>query len=102
MAKDADIHRLLMGAPNPFLRDRVDSPWQEAFQDVAEINRRAFQSCLNSVEAVYRGNQSRGLILHGEPGSGKTHLLQRLRFFTQKDPRTWFIYIPPFTGPGRF
>ncbi|MCX5906001.1 MAG: hypothetical protein NTY64_02120, partial [Deltaproteobacteria bacterium] len=37
-----------------------------------------------------------------EPGSGKTHLLQRLRLFTQKDPRTWFIYILPFPGPGRF
>lgn len=102
MPKKADIHRLLVGVSNPFLQDRVDSPWQEAFQNVAEINRKAFHSCLNSVEAVYRRNQSRGLILHGEPGSGKTHLLQRLRFFTQKDPRTWFIYIPPFTGPGRF
>jgi hypothetical protein len=102
MPKKEDIHRLWVGIANPFLQDRVDSPWQEAFQDVPEINQKAFQSCLNSVEAVYRGNQSRGLILHGEPGSGKTHLLQRLRFFTQKDPRTWFIYIPPFTGPGRF
>ncbi len=94
--------QLLSSIPNPFLQDRVDSPWQETFRDQPDINRRAFQSCLNSVEAVSRGNQSRGLILHGEPGSGKTHLLQRIRFFTQKEPRTWFVYVPPFTGPGRF
>jgi len=88
--------------PNPFLQDRVDSPWQECFQDVPEINRTAFQSIQNSIAAVCQTNQSRGLILHGEPGSGKTHLLQRLRFFTQREPRTWFIYIPPFPGPNRF
>jgi len=88
--------------PNPFLRDRVDSPWEECFQDVPEINRTAFQSICSSIAAVCQTNQSRGLILHGEPGSGKTHLLQRLRFFTQREPRTWFIYIPPFPGPNRF
>jgi hypothetical protein len=92
----------LSDIPNPFLQDRVDSPWQESFQDVPDINRTAFQSIQNSIKAVYQGNQSRGLILHGEPGSGKTHLLQRLRFFTRKEPRTWFISIPPFPGPNRF
>jgi hypothetical protein len=93
---------LLGDIPNPFLQDRVDSPWQESFWDVPDINRTAFQSIQNSIKAVYQGNQSRGLILHGEPGSGKTHLLQRLRFSTRKEPRTWFIYIPPCTGPTRF
>jgi hypothetical protein len=102
LAKQSPTRILLSDIPNPFLQDRVDSPWQESFQDVPEINRTAFQSIQNSIKAVYQGNQSRGLILHGEPGSGKTHLLQRLRFFTQKEPRTWFIYVPPFPGPNRF
>jgi KaiC/GvpD/RAD55 family RecA-like ATPase len=102
LPRQAQARILLSDIPNPFLQDRVDTPWQESFQDEPDINRTAFQSIQNSVKAVYQGNQSRGLILHGEPGSGKTHLLQRLRFFTQKDPRTWFIYIPPFPGPSRF
>ena len=102
MPRHPQTHLLVSGIPNPFLQDRVDSPWEETFQDVPDINRTAFQSIQNSIKAVYQGNQSRGLILHGEPGSGKTHLLQRLRFFTRKEPRTWFIYIPPFPGPNRF
>jgi hypothetical protein len=102
LAKHHSLAILLSDIPNPFLQDRVDSPWQETFQDVSEINRTAFQSIQKSVEAVSKGNQSRGLVLHGEPGSGKTHILQRLRFYTQKEPRTWFIYVPPFPGPSRF
>ena len=102
MSKQQPIHKLLAEILNPFLQDRVDSPWQETFPDVPEINKRAFQSCQNSIRAVYQGNQSRGLILHGEMGSGKTHLVQRIRFFTQKEPRTWFIHVPPFTAPSRF
>jgi hypothetical protein len=96
------IHILLSDVANPFLQDRVDSPWQENFQDVPEINRTAFQSIQKSMEAITKGGQSRGLVLHGEPGSGKTHILQRLRFYTRNEPRTWFIYVPPFPGPGRF
>lgn len=92
----------LAGVSNPFLRDRVDTPWQESFQDVPEINHTAFEAIQNSIRAVCRSNQSRGIVLHGEPGSGKTHLLQRLRFFTQREPRTWFIYLPPFPAPDRF
>jgi hypothetical protein len=102
LPKPPKTHILLSDIPNPFFQDRVDSPWQESFWDVPDINRTAFQSIQNSIKAVYQGNQSRGMILHGEPGSGKTHLLQRLRFFTRKEPRTWFIYIPPFSGPSRF
>jgi hypothetical protein len=102
MSKEQPIRNMLAAIPNPFLQDRVDSPWQEAFLDVPDINRTAFQSCLNSIKAVWQGNQSRGLILHGEPGTGKTHLLQRLRRFTQEEPRTWFIYLPPPPGLGHF
>ena len=89
------LQKLLAGIANPFILDRVDSPWQEGVHDVPEINRTAFQSCLKSIEEVHLGNQSRGLVLHGEPGAGKTHLLQRLRLYTQKEPRTWFVSIPP-------
>ncbi len=102
MSKELQSIALLSEITNPFLQDRVDSPWQEIFYDDDQINRTAFERCLRDIKAVQMGKQSWGLILHGEPGSGKTHLLHRLRLFTRKDPRTWFIYVPPFPSPNRF
>jgi hypothetical protein len=102
LPKSSNIPALLSEVLNPFLQDRVDSPWQERFYDYPQINKLAFERCQQDIRAVQQGQQSRGLLLHGEPGSGKTHLLQRLRLATQRDPRTWFIYIPPFPSPGRF
>ncbi len=102
MAKKPPTSVPLAEIPNPFLQDRVDTPWQESFWDEPEINRTAFSDCLSSMNAVWQTRQSRGLILHGEPGSGKTHLLQRLRFYTRNNPRTCFVYLPPSPSPGRF
>ena len=99
MARQVQSTAFLSEIPNPFLQERVDSPWQEIFYDDDQINRTAFERCLEDTRAVRQLKASWGLILHGEPGSGKTHLLQRLRLFTRKDPRTWFIYVPPFPSP---
>ncbi len=102
MSLQAQSITFLSDIPNPFLQDRVDSPWQEIFYDDEQINRTAFERCLRDTRAVQQVKASWGLILHGEPGSGKTHLLHRLRLFTRRDPRTWFIYVPPFPSPNRF
>jgi len=71
MAKKSPTAVPLAEIPNPFLQDRVDTPWQESFWDEPEINRTAFSDCLSSMNAVWQTRQSRGLILHGEPGSGR-------------------------------
>lgn len=47
--------------------------------DVPEINQRAFRDCLAAVEQTRRTGTSNAVLLHGETGSGKTHLLSRLR-----------------------
>jgi hypothetical protein len=86
---------------NPFVVDRVDSPWQEP-EDIPGINRVAFEQSLRSIRDTRAARQSRGLILHGEPGSGKTHLLHRVRRYTCSDPLAWFVYVPAVTGPTRF
>lgn len=95
------LHHVLLGIPNPFVLDRVDSPWKSAI-DVPDINRSAFEQCLRSLKLVRETHQSRGVILHGEPGTGKTHLLHRIRLYSQTDPLAWFVYLPPITSPDRF
>ena len=76
---DALLLARARGVPNPFQLNRIDSAWEGQFTDVPEINSAAFQQCRQSIEAVRTTGQSRGLLLTGEPGSGKSHLLRRLR-----------------------
>lgn len=87
---------------NPFVSNRVDSAWDPDTVDVETINRTAFECCTETIENVRETGQCRGLLLCGEPGSGKTHLLQRLRRHIQRDDRDYFVYVPPVSGPERF
>lgn len=87
---------------NPFVSNRVDSAWDAGPVDVETINRTAFERCRQTIELVRQTAQCRGLLLTGEPGSGKTHLLQRLRREIQRLGRDCFVYVPPVSGPDRF
>ncbi|MEO8628062.1 MAG: ATP-binding protein, partial [Betaproteobacteria bacterium] len=87
---------------NPFVSNRVDSAWDADSVDVEAINRTAFERCAETIGLVRNTKRCRGLLLSGEPGSGKTHLLQRLRRHVQRDGRDCFVYVPPVSGPDRF
>jgi hypothetical protein len=64
---------------NPF-RDRiVASPWDATGIDVPAIHGDVFERCVACVESVRDLKRSGGLLIHGEAGSGKTHLLRQLR-----------------------
>jgi hypothetical protein len=64
---------------NPF-RDRiVASPWDATGIDVPGIHGDVFARCVAAVETVREARKSAGLLIHGEAGSGKTHLLRQLR-----------------------
>jgi hypothetical protein len=69
----------LAAVPNPFVRDVVGSPLDEARADVPRINVHAKRECVNLIARVTQRRESGSLLLFGEPGSGKTHLLSRLR-----------------------
>lgn len=99
---DEELLARARAAANPFATDRVDSAWDEPLADVEDINRTAFQRCLETIRTVRDSHQSRGLLLPGEPGAGKTHLLQRLRRWIQEHTEDSFIYVPPVGGPDRF
>ncbi len=85
-------------APNPFLSSVSASPLDHNPTDVPEINSGAFQKCLELVDEVREQHFTQTLILMGEPGSGKTHLLSRLRATLEKDStasrESLFIPIP--------
>jgi hypothetical protein len=69
----------LASVSNPFQGDIVRDAWQSLELDVPEIHAEQFQLCCRAVDWVLEHRQSAGVLLHGEPGSGKTHLLTRLR-----------------------
>jgi hypothetical protein len=88
---------------NPFLQNRVDTAWdtRSIATDVPAINDEAFQHVLRTIAEVRASRQSHGLLLQGEPGSGKTHVLNRVRRWIQQDEHAWFVYILPITAPDR-
>ena len=100
MAKGTTTSALLCGATlsNPFSNWIVGDPWDAEEGDVSEIGRKAFQTCLEAIETTAHKHKSTAVLLYGEPGSGKTHLIRRLRTHlalrrSERCPRTIFIYI---------
>ncbi|HEV3236128.1 MAG TPA: AAA family ATPase, partial [Gemmataceae bacterium] len=65
--------------PNPFDDYIVTDPWQAAVTDVPEIHASAYALCCQARAYVSQENKTTSVLLHGQIGSGKTHLLARLR-----------------------
>jgi len=76
---------MLKRLPNPFLSAVFGSPLDQNPTDVSEINAAAFEKCRHLIADVRHHNLTQALLLFGEPGSGKTHLLSRLRQTLEKD-----------------
>lgn len=64
---------------NPFRETIVANPWETTRVDVPAIHGQVFEQCLAGVDFVRDRKRSAALLIHGEAGSGKTHLLSRLR-----------------------
>lgn len=66
---------------NPFRGTAVGDPWSSDSEqfEVADLHRQAFSTCVAAVDEVRHGHCSAGIVIHGAPGSGKTHLISRLR-----------------------
>ncbi len=61
----------------PFSIDRMTRP-DENTPDVAAIHARQFRQLMTAAEEAAANNVSLGVVLWGEPGIGKSHLLTRL------------------------
>lgn len=66
---------------NPFRGSIVNDPWGGASEetDVVRIHQDVFDTCLQAVAHARLGTSCAGVIVYGEAGSGKTHLIGRLR-----------------------
>jgi hypothetical protein len=88
---------------NPFRNTVAMDPWDPSEIDVPEINEEAFNLCCGALEAVRAEKRSTSVLLHGEPGSGKTHLLNRLRSYVKGEPRFQiFASVRLQSSPHRF
>jgi hypothetical protein len=86
-------------SPNPF-GPLVGQPLDDNPVDVAEINSEAFEACQQLVEDVASGSFSAALTVFGDSGTGKTHLLGRVRRWVEPHPGKLFVFVRMETSPA--
>lgn len=92
---DAQTRQFLQDQPNPFISSRVDTPFQQHpdFQPIYQDEFSLLKSGITEIQRD-RNHQSRGAVVIGEPGSGKTHLMMRLAQELLQVNRLLFIRQP--------
>lgn len=80
---------------NPFSNSRVDNPFQN-HPDFKQVYQREFLSLKSAVTEIKEdpNHQSKGAVVIGEPGTGKTHLMMRLAQELLQVNRLLFIRQP--------
>ncbi len=101
-AKLAELEKFILTAPNPFLSTDVKSVWAPV-PDVPTINKRVRQIVLKSVEDTRKMGEPRIVLVKGEAGLGKTHILNWLRQQSQQRGMNgkdsfYFALVPPLRG----
>ncbi|MCS7043026.1 MAG: ATP-binding protein [Bryobacteraceae bacterium] len=69
----------LRGIPNPFRSGITRDAWDPEWVDVPEIHAAVSDKICGVIETIRQHGGSRGVLVFGQPGSGKTHLLNRIR-----------------------
>ena len=89
---------------NPFISAITTDPWDSIEENsVSEINKNAFDLCCTSLKTIPNQKRTVSLLFHGEPGSGKTHLLNRLRVYAYSQQNLHiFISVRLQSSPHRF
>ncbi|MBW3596988.1 MAG: hypothetical protein KY475_06900, partial [Planctomycetes bacterium] len=77
---------------NPFAQDRISDP-AEADVDVASIHDRQFTALVKHAEDALRDGRGIGVVLWGEAGVGKSHLLARFSRWAESDCRACYVFL---------
>jgi Type IV secretory pathway, VirB4 components len=89
----------MLAADHPLSLDRVDSPWT-VVPDLPRYNRRAFNFVKHDLGILKRAcaagqrPNSRGILVLGDAGTGKTHLLMRVASLLSQENPLLFIRRP--------
>ena len=90
-----ELDKVLRIGDNPFENAFIRTPWDQHFVDVPAINRQASEAILQKMADTRTDGLSRGVLLLGEPGFGKSHLLARLRRVDRDFKILTFVEPPP-------
>jgi DNA polymerase III epsilon subunit-like protein len=93
--KHQDMINRLQTTPNPFSSNRVDNPFQDHL-DLRSVYHTEYETLKSVILDIKQdpNQQSRGAIVVGGPGSGKTHLMMRLAKEVLVTNRLLFIRQP--------
>jgi AAA ATPase domain len=92
----------LRGVLNPFSDAAVGSVWDGRPVDVPEIHAEVSARLAQMVEERARGHHHRCVLLYGDAGSGKTHVMRRLRIALESgdQPVVPFSWVRMQTSPS--
>ncbi len=90
--------------PFPYVRNPfgplTGQPLDGQEVDIAEINVESFRACQRLVQDVAAGGFSAALTVFGDSGTGKTHLLGRVRRWLETQPANLFVFVRMETSPA--
>lgn len=84
---------------NPF-GPLFGQPLDDRQVDIAEINSVAFDACRTLVQDVGAGGFSQALTVFGDTGTGKTHLIGRVRRWLEPQSENLFVFVRMETSPA--
>jgi hypothetical protein len=96
------IDNIIFKSTNPFDNYRSVNFWQQQKDPepvVESIHQDAIATIEETLEQVAQNHRTRTLMLQGDPGSGKTYLLGRLK--KSLNDKAFFVYIKPFPQSDR-
>ncbi len=91
----AELANIIRNADNPFDVDKVEKA-RDNVVDVPTIHEKAFRSIVAELERVRSSRKSRGVLLTGVAGSGKSHLISRL--FCHRPENVLFFQVQALPG----
>ena len=78
---------------NPFVTDRVVQPALAGELDAETVHQGPFRRLLDLARTARDGRLGVGVVLWGEAGVGKSHLLARLARWARQDDQACFVYL---------